>query len=586
MQATTPQWICDHNEIERRLQNVIAKREGNGFMYFKTGERPWSVPPQPVAESDIVGTAKADVVVIGAGFAGIMAARTLAENGKRVILLEKATKERRWNNILGGSEWAAFNSEWGIKRGVPKYDPVDYIVEYQKRSLCRCNQPLIRKIAYYQGETFDWFIKVIPEHFKECLTVFNPQYSLFTGDSSGFKSFAGTVYFDKPPRDGGNFNLSPHSLARAIEWTMDYIVDELGVDMRYEMYAEQLEKDGNRVTAAIAKDKDGKYHRFVGENGVVLAAGDFSANREMVLDLLDEFAELNHNGEKYKFVRGGGRDGSGIRMGIWAGGHIEPGPRSGMYACQVGRGGFMGGIRLNKHGKRFGNEAMAGSFIAATAGCRQPDGSIATVWDSEWVDKQARHVSYDHGSTDYFAHKDREELSHIYDKALEDMHARHAGEEVQLDDIRMNSIVVMKGNTVAAAETLEELADVLGYTGKCKTNFIKSIERYNELCYLGKDLDFGKDAQFMQPIDEPPFFGEKVAKDAGQIMVSEAGLVVDENQQVLDDSGEPIPGLYATGQCAGEVFPMQYCPPMSGCGIGTCAALGRLVGLYLSGIEV
>ena len=554
-------------------------------MYFKPGEKAWSVKPPMPDDNVISDGGAADVVVIGAGFAGLLAARTLAENGKTVILIEKAKKENRWRNTLGGSEWAAFNSKFGIGMGVPEYDPVDYIVEYQKRSLCRCNQPLVSKIAYNQGATLDWFIEPLPERFKECLTVFNPQHSTFTGDTNGYKSFAGTVYFDKPPKDPSvkNFNLSPNSLARAMEWMMDYVVDELGVKFFYDMSGEQLEKNADgRVTAVIAKDGDGNYHRFTGKTAVVLAAGDFSGNHDMVIDLLDEFAELNHGGEKYPFIRGVGRDGSGIMMGVWAGGHIEAGPRSGMYACQVGRGGFMGGLRLNQHGKRFGNECMAGSFIAATAGCRQPDGSIVALWDSDWVEKNAKRVSYDHGSTDYFAHQTEEELSHAYDKALEDMEARKRGEKVELDDIHMAGIIAIKGNTVAAAETLDELADVLGYTGKYKENFLAAIKRYNELCYLGKDMDFGKDAQYMQPIDKAPFFGEKVAKDAGSIMVTEAGLVVDDNQQVLDDAGDPIPGLFATGQCAGEIFPMQYCPPMSGCGIGTCTTLGRLVGLYLS----
>ena len=65
-------------------------------------------------------------------------------------------------------------------------------------------------------------------------------------------------------------------------------------------------------------------------------------------------------------------------------------------------------------------------------------------------------------------------------------------------------------------------------------------------------------------------------------MVTEAGLMVDEQQQVLDDRGDSIPGLFASGQCAGEVFPLQYCPPMSGSGIGTCSTLGYALGKYLS----
>ncbi len=68
------------------------------------------------------------------------------------------------------------------------------------------------------------------------------------------------------------------------------------------------------------------------------------------------------------------------------------------------------------------------------------------------------------------------------------------------------------------------------------------------------------------------------------LMVSLAGLVVDENQQVLDDALLPIPGLYATGNCAGELFPVQYSTPVGGSSLGMCHALGRALGLHLASL--
>jgi predicted oxidoreductase len=69
----------------------------------------------------------------------------------------------------------------------------------------------------------------------------------------------------------------------------------------------------------------------------------------------------------------------------------------------------------------------------------------------------------------------------------------------------------------------------------------------------------------------------------GFLMVTVCGLVVDEHQQVIakaDD--EPIPGLYATGNCSGERFPILYTTPVAGVSIGIAITLGRIVGDYVA----
>lgn len=80
-----------------------------------------------------------------------------------------------------------------------------------------------------------------------------------------------------------------------------------------------------RVTALIGHNYKKEYFRFIGKNGVILAAGDFSGNKAMVMDLLGEYAALTENGEKFPYSPAG-RKGKGIQMGLWAGGKMEPGP--------------------------------------------------------------------------------------------------------------------------------------------------------------------------------------------------------------------------------------------------------------------
>ena len=69
----------------------------------------------------------------------------------------------------------------------------------------------------------------------------------------------------------------------------------------------------------------------------------------------------------------------------------------------------------------------------------------------------------------------------------------------------------------------------------------------------------------------------------GFLMVTVCGLVVDEHQQVISSrDDEPIPGLYATGNCSGERFPIMYTTPVAGVSIGMAYTLGRLVGDYVA----
>lgn len=106
--------------------------------------------------------------------------------------------------------------------------------------------------------------------------------------------------------------------------------------------------------------------------GVLLAAGDYSRNEQMCRDLLTEADDLIDEGD----WSGHGWDGSGIRMGIWAGGRLEP--RS--HAAMGGNYSFPGFdvigstpvLRVNCHGKRYSNEGFGTHILAATAGANSP----------------------------------------------------------------------------------------------------------------------------------------------------------------------------------------------------------------------
>ena len=561
----------------------------------------WAIPAEPVSEDQIIKTYTADVVILGAGYSGTAAARAACEAGAGVILVEQQ-QEKKFQCF--GAQYGAVNSEFMKKRGAPEVDPVDIIADWQRRSLNRANPALIRQFAYNTGSTFDWYIDPLPEEMKDVLTFMNPWPKHFEGELNGYRNYVGTAIFRNskfdmsmmgpPPGEGDGEGPagpppgedkegerpkmpmgSPLSMTESIQFQHSMIRD-MGGEIIFGITGEYLEKDeSGRVTALIGRNYKKEYFRFLANNGVILAAGDFSGNKEMVMDLLNEYADLTENGEKYPYSPAG-RKGKGIQMGLWAGGKMEPGPRGGMWCCVGGNGGPMDGsafLRLNKHGKRYTNEGIMGYWGAGLQGARQPKGSIYTIWDANWRE-ELEYQTLDHTAVEP---ADADRIA---------MQLRRA-EKYGIEEMRPMGPPGAKKpvpNILACADTIEGLADRLGVIGSDRENFISSIARYNELAHKGKDEDFAKDPRQLHPIEKPPFYAFcENDRQVGFLMVTVCGLVVDEHQQVISKADdEPIPGLYATGNCSGERFPILYTTPVAGVSIGIAITLGRIVGDYVA----
>ena len=119
----------------------------------------------------------------------------------------------------------------------------------------------------------------------------------------------------------------------------------------------------------------------------------------------------------------------------------------------------------------------------------------------------------------------------------------------------------MKGDTVA------ELATKLNMPPE---NLAKSIDTWNKYCQAGNDPDFGRNPLELVPLDEPPFFAIKLFPGGSNTL---GGPRRNSRAQVLNPFGEPIPGLYAAGEC-GSVFGLLY--PAGGGNLAECIAFGRI----------
>lgn len=128
------------------------------------------------------------------------------------------------------------------------------------------------------------------------------------------------------------------------------------------------------------------------------------------------------------------------------------------------------------------------------------------------------------------------------------------------------------------ADTLEELAEKLGITDT--ETFLKTVERYNELCKTGEDIDFGVKKENLTPIDTPPFYGTHRHVRFTQGC---SGIEVGTHNQVLDKEDNPIEGLFAIGNLGGNFYGSPDYPlSIAGINLGHNYTQGYIVGKYLA----
>ena len=525
----------------------------------------WAIPPVSIPEEKIACTYQADVVILGAGQAGTCAARAAAEGGASVLVLEQQPEEKQW--ILGVGEIGHINSRWQAAHHLPPVDVDEFINDWQLRTGNRSNVRLIRAYAQACGPCFDWFIDPLtPEERAKIHPMLTPPSPHFPSSLNGLRAWPGTA------------NMGVELQNKVVKGNQA-LARSLGAQFFFSTRACRLEKKNGRVVGAIGRSESGEYVRFTARRGVILAAGDYSGNPEMCRDLLTESADLIDGGD----WSGHGWDGSGIQMGVWAGGRLEP--RS--HAAMGGNYSFPGFdligstavLRVNCLGRRYSDEGFGTHILAALPGARQPNGMLWGVFDSR-IGEQVTYQAPCHAVFDY---TDPTRLRQL-EEALAQARANRGQPTVTRDAAGYQ-------RPLYCADTLEELAGLIFDKEGTRRTFLTEVARYNGLCHAGRDEDFGKDPHLLFPVERPPFYACGQLKDSNhpsgqslKLLVTAGGLLTDEHQQVLGEGFTPIPGLYATGNCCGGRFGAQYTTSLPGQSLSMAQTMGRLVGQWLANI--
>jgi succinate dehydrogenase/fumarate reductase flavoprotein subunit len=542
----------------------------------------WRTAPTPVTDSEIVREYSADVVVVGAGHAGIAATREATEQGKSAILLDMLPEGA---HTAMGNAAGCLNSNYLLDKGIDSIDPIEFYNNWQLNTNNGAQPTLIMKYAQNSGEACDWFIVEMAsaDEMESTTTQYWPRNSQ---TRSKMMDGIGPHKFWSSSID--LYGMDVLSMTDIHNRNIEKI-QQLGGQHFPGTHGEYLVQDNDgAVTGVIAKTDEG-YVKF-NASAVVIATGGFGGNEDMCQDLLKDLYYAFVEGDKASTMNMDG-DGSGIAMAYWIGARIEEGRT---IATMDGRTPWIGaspglslaighpqGIWLDEKGRRFENEFWGPIEFRHRSALNRNRELFYAVYDSKLTDYM-EYVVPSHGTKDPTS-----EYLQVVKAAMDAaVVAGAAGYQVESEGGPMGS---SKDWFWYGANTLEEVVGYLDADAKVKQNILDSVKKYNSYVDAKADQEFGRDPAVLFPIKDGPFFVQVIDHDSsiGNLMVTMGGLIVNGDQQVLGANWKPIKGLFASGNATGGRFGDDYFSPIFGVSLGICMTLGRECGRsvvqYLNG---
>jgi len=501
-----------------RATGATAQSETN----TSSGTYSFEVPPPQIPASAIKDVVDAEVVVVGAGIAGMAATLSAAEVGAKTILIEKHTTwtaRGRFNAAIG----SRLQKQLGIE-----IDKDEVLLELMKYAGNKPDQRLLRLWADNSGKIMDWIMDM--------------------AEIAGLKT---DMFLWPPPPlfDNKTEYYKEYPVAHAVGGAMagEGVLVELletnalkkGAKIRYSTRAVQLvRQEKGRVSGVIAQSKDGDYVQFNAAKGVILCTGDYGHDPEMMEKYCPLAAEIAKTRNDYVPAL---NTGDGHKMALWAGAVMEIMPHAPM---DHGGGAPLGTdpfLQVNGDGERFQNEDVPVQSLANSL-FRQPGWKYWQVFDSKWPEEVPR-MGWG--------------FRRVYEATAESIASLERG---------------VQNGSVLMADTVEELAQKMEVPIE---PFKATVERYNELARQGKDLDFGKRADRLTTVEKPPFYA---GFGTPAFLVSLGGLNVNPKLQALDADRKVIPGLYMAGNTVGNRFGNDYPTMCAGLSHGICWTHGYIAG--------
>ncbi len=535
-----------------------TKSEGGSKSTKDAEKTSWRTQPEAPSISE---TVEADIVVVGAGNGGIVAATTAAQEGAKVIVLEKAGQVASAREAIG-----ALNAEADHQEDVPTLLNHANSVESGD-----ANMLMYKTWAEKSGEMINWMKETL-EPKGMCFP-----FEWHTPDDphAYYPAMCYNPIMGEYNPDGPNYGAYAH-----LEVLADVFTNDLGGEIRFNTPAQQLViDDSGKVTGVIATDSDGKGVQVNANKGVIICTGGYGANLEMLNDLAEG------NTKWCGLTSATTEEGDGIKMALWAGAQLEAGGAAMIWNRAILPDGFSfsddrsGGdiflpgsqpfLHVNINGERFMNEDQCYPMSYA-AGANQPGHYSWIVWDGDyWEDIQ----KFDTGGCSRLvpAPSGTAFNADVYD--CEAMSKEH------LDSFWLEPRI--ESGMLKKADTLDELAKAMEFDADQTATFKATIDRYNQMADAGVDTDFGKPAYRLSDVKTAPFYAARIA---GALLVTIHGVITDVNSQPLREDGTVIDGLYVCGNDQGGFYPHNYPSNFTGINAGRTATFARIAAKHALGV--
>lgn len=490
-------------------------------------------------------TVDADVVVVGAGGAGMTAAITAAAEGKSVVILESQSmvggnSVRATGGMNAGKTVYQDENEFGESAGVEKTLKTAAEKYADNETITALAKTVSEQWAAYQANPTGYFDSVElmeldtmiggkgindPE-LVETLCA-NSADAIDWLDEHGItlhnvSSFGGASVkrIHRPVNaEGKTVSVGSYMIPLLQE-----NCEKAGVKMMLDTTATEILTDANGAAVGVKATGASGETVTVNAKAVVLASGGFGANLDMVVKYKPEL-------KGFMTTNAPGIQGQGIEMAQAIGAatvdmdqiQIHPTVEANTAALITEGLRGDGAILINEEGQRFIDEVGTRDVVSAA--------EIAQTGSYSWL---------------------------VVDQAMADASSVIQG-------------YIKKGYTVTGA-TYEELGKAMGVDAAA---FAETMEKWNGYVEAKNDPDFGR-TSFANPLNTAPYYAVKVTAGVHHTM---GGLKINANTEVLNEKGEVIPGLFAAGEVTGGVHGANR---LGGNAVADFTVFGRIAGAAAS----
>ena len=557
--------------VMKAAKSCYAQAKGEAVVssvQLPTGdENDWLGKEPDIDEAAITETVDTDILIVGAGNGGMFAAAYAAANGLNFRVIEQNA------NVQDTRHWyGAVDSAAAKEAGEPATDKAKLLSEISRYASGKCDQRVVKTWINESAAMHDFMRSILEDKYGWVCDFTSGTEAAWPAENAEHN----TDYLYPVQEHNYMASESASGLPRN-ELLLQYI-QELGYDVDFKTSLAKLEKNSDgRITGIIAQStEDDHFIRYNANQGVLLACGGFPGNPYM-MEQLDPLGTSVTTACSYSPAD----KGYGIRAAVWAGANLDkeaapmlfdrgivaPGVDAGYVDSDSAFGGktFPGKIRqynpgtqpflkVNRNGERFANESCPYNDIVYAA-AHQPGRVYAQICDANILEDAKRF--------------------HTIGCSAQ---TRNGGEKY----IQGKMDEAIEAGALFKCDTLDELADKMGFTGAAKDTFLATVERYNELYDKQNDEDFGKPAYRLSAIRTAPFYGCWLG---ASLLTTEQGIAINEKGQALDTNNQPMEGLYITGDMSGSFFANNYPCLMAGVAMGRTLTYAMKAVKQMAGLE-